>query len=197
MMTMRLKNVLSIPLICSFLLLVLCLPGTSHAERKVTKLTEDAIKDFIIQTADITSGKDGSMSQEKIKTYLNHHLDKGARFKSTMIYAIPGQPAQKNSMSLNKKEFIDSVNEGQKAVDEYETQVEVESVKISKDGKKATVQTASREQALMPITLEDGAVEEVPIEGNSNCNQIITLSKKGVIQMFSAQCTTTITFTPY
>ncbi|GJL86050.1 MAG: hypothetical protein DHS20C02_18250 [Micavibrio sp.] len=194
-MAVRVKNVLSLSFICFLSCLVLTFPGTSHAEKKYPKLTEPLIRDFITKTAEITSGQNTNMSPKEIIDYLDRHLDKGARFKSSMQYIIPGQPIQKNSLSLNRNDFIESIEQAQEAVTDYETKIEIQSVKISKDGEKATVQTFSNESGTMNMALDDGATKSMPIEGNSTCNQILTLSKKGVIQMYSAQCNTIISFT--
>ncbi len=170
------------------------MPGKSHAEEKILKLTKPLIRDFITKTAEITSGQNTDMSQQQIQDYLNRHLDKGARFKSTMQYLIPGQPVQKNSLSLKKKDFIKSIEHAQEAVTDYTTEIVIQSVKITKDGRKATVQTYSQENGTVNIALDSAESESMPIEGNSTCNQIITLSKQGVIQMYGAQCNTIINF---
>lgn len=196
-MALRFKNVLSSLGILACFCLICAVPLPAHAGDKISKLTEDIIKEFVQRTAEITSGQDGTMSEEEIMEYLDRHLHKKAYFKSTIKYNIPGQPQQKNAMSLKKREFMENVKKGHESVEDYETQIEVKSVKISKDKNKATVVTKGKEKAIMPVPTQDGGVETIPIEGDSTCNQIIMLSAKGIIQMYSANCTTTINFMDY
>ena len=85
-----------------------------------------------------------------------------------------------------------TINEGAEKIDGYETIVEIEELKIDSSGKKAFVKTVNTEYAIMPVPTEAG-VEHVPMEGVSNCRQILSLNR-GVIQMFSANCTTNVMF---
>ncbi|HRQ61993.1 MAG TPA: hypothetical protein PLO23_10880, partial [Alphaproteobacteria bacterium] len=68
-------------------------------------------------------------------------------------------------------------------------QIAVREVKIASSGKSATVKTDSTEEGVMDV---EG--QQVPILGQSTCDQIIMLSDKAVIQMFNANCTTIIRF---
>ena len=114
-------------------------------------------------------------------------------FKSAIKYNVPGFPSQENSMSLDKDQFIDSVLSGQQALQDYESSIDIQSIKISRDKTKATVQTRSTENGVMPIPSESGSAEMIPVRGDSSCDQILMLEKK-IIQMYSANCTTEITF---
>lgn len=168
----------------------------ARAEIKLKHLTEKNITQFIEKTTKMTSGQSLEASPEEIITYLKRHLSPKARFKSTMKYNIPGYPTQETSMSLEKKDFIESIEDGSQALSDYESEIRVRNIKISKDKTKATVQTTGTEKGIMPLS-EDGVTsEDVPVEGTSNCTQIIML-EEGVIQMYSANCTTTIHFLPY
>ncbi|MCK5285045.1 MAG: hypothetical protein KAJ86_05605 [Alphaproteobacteria bacterium] len=100
-------------------------------------------------------------------------------------------------MSLNKKDFIKSIEDGSKAISDYENEIKIKTIKISKNGKRATVQTEGLETGIMPVSAYDITTQNIPIKGISKCNQIISLSKKGIIQMHSAQCITEITFFDY
>lgn len=168
----------------------------AYSQDTYSKLNESNIKNFINLTSKITSGSDSGMTQEEVALYLDTHLDKKARFKSTMQYNIPGHPPQETSMSLDKKEFIKSIEDGAKSVTDHKYEININNIDISKDGKKATVQTSGFETGIMPIVAE-GVEQNVPVEGSSDCNQVISLSKKGVIQMQSAQCITVISFEAY
>ncbi len=195
-MIVRLKNVLSL-----FSVFMTCclfsFPVTALADPGVDQLTEENVRAFIMKTAEITSGQNASMPDQEIIDYLNAHMDKGARFKSTMEYIIPGQPVEKTSMSLSKKDFIESIATAKHAVSGYETTVEIRSIQITGDGTKAAVKTISQDHGSMNIEVEGGSFESLPVQGSSSCNQIITLSDEGIIQMYSAQCSTKLEFVTY
>ncbi len=165
-----------------------------YADVKITKLTEKNVTDFIQKTADLTSGKNVDMGSDEVSAYLEKHLDDDARFKSSMQFNVPGHPPQSNALALGKAEFIAQVQQGAQAVDGYENETEVKKVKISKDGTRATVETKGFESGTMMFADQSGAMQEVPIEGTSTCNQILKLSDEGVIQMYNANCVTKITF---
>jgi hypothetical protein len=159
------------------------------------KLTEQNIRGFIEETTRITSGGNLESSPEEIIAYLERHLDEDAHFKTTIIYNVPGYPAQKSSLSVDKKDFIATIRQGSESVSDYSNDIKIKSIKISGDGKKSTVQTTGQETGVMPIPDENGVVQDVPIEGVSECAQIISLSKDGIIQMYNAICKTVVNFT--
>lgn len=167
-----------------------------RAAGNIETLTKQNVKEFIEDTTDITTTNTQALSPEKIQQYLETHLDKKARFKSVMKYNIPGMPPQEAALSLDKEEFMKSVVQGAEAVDGYETLVEITDIKISSDGEKAFVKTQNTEYATMPVATETGSVENVPMEGVSECTQILLL-KKGVIMMYNANCVTNIEFMEY
>lgn len=174
------------------LLLTACLalPYTAHAQdHRVKAMTEDNVTDFILQTAEITSGHVKHMSQGDVTQYLQRHLHKDAHFKSEMSYVIPGWPAQTSEMRLDKKEFIESIEKGSQAMDDYDSYVEVDSIRIARDKQTATVKTISRESGTMPVQGEN-----LPVLGSSECTQILRLSRQNIIQMFNAVCKTEIRF---
>lgn len=177
--------------LCIFALSI-ALPNSAHAQ-----LTEDSIKEFIKTTTDISSGHTEDMDEGDIEAYLEKHLHKKARFKSSIKYNIPGFPTQQTSMSLKKHEYIDGINKGSEALSDYQNEITIEKIKISKDKKRATVQTSGVEEGTMPVALSSGQGKEfVPITGTSNCNQIIKL-EDDVIQMYSAICNTVVNFQPF
>lgn len=166
------------------------------AAEGIKKLTKTNIKAFIEQTTDITTKNNGGLSAEKIAAYLDKHLDKKARFKSVMKYHIPGMPPQEASLALDKEEFMSSVQEGAKTIENYENLIEIKEIKVASNGKKAFVKTYSTEYTTLLVPVETGGTEEVPMEGTSECTQIISLHR-GVIQMYSANCVTIINFLEY
>ena len=134
------------------------------------------------------------MSEEQIDRYLEAHIHEDAHFRSTMAYSVPGYPTQENSLSLKKKDFIASLQDGQREINSYETEVSIDEIKIASDGKNATVLTTAKEEGYMPLADGSGGFKEVPIVGQSKCAQILRLSKSRVIQMYNARCKTEIRF---
>jgi hypothetical protein len=153
------------------------------------KLTEQNITEFIEKTSDIIAGNAGDMTPEDIRAYLDKHLDERAFFSSSISYAMPGMPPQETGMSLEKEEFIASLEQGKQALSDYSNKVSIKNIAVSSDGTKATVETIGNESGTMII--EDVAV---PVEGKSSCLQILMLGDDGVIKMYSANCTTTVRF---
>lgn len=171
------------------LISVLC----AYSLRAYAQLTEESITEFIEKTTEMTSGQGLDYDPEEIKSFLEEHLHKKARFKSTMKYNIPGYPSQSASMTLDKMQFIESVGKGADSVSDYETNVEIKNIRISKDTTKATVQTESMERGMIPMSSDGVTTEFVPIIGSSSCNQIIMYEER-TIQMYSANCKTIINF---
>lgn len=168
--------------------------GPVAADDEPAQLSEAEIRDFIQETNDVTNGGTSERPVEDIVAFLNTHLHKDARFKSKMVYNIPGYPPKETELALNKQEFIDNVQSGAKTVQDYEHSITVKSVQISSDKRKATVLTNGREEGTMPVQDGNGGSQDVPITGYSTCHQIIMLSDQNVIQMFNANCNTEITF---
>jgi hypothetical protein len=110
-----------------------------------------------------------------------------------MRYAIPGFDTQVKIMTVDKDDFIESIHQSGNTMDGYESQIEVSEIKISKDGRKATLKTRTLESGKMPVS-DNIELEEVPVEGMSTCTQTLMLSKEDIIQMYNATCVTDIQF---
>ena len=164
----------------------------ARAEDHIKTLTEDNITAFIEKTTSITTGNSDMTSDEAIE-YLDRHIEKRARFKSTMKYNVPGFPAQEMAMNLEKQDFIDSVKKGTESVADYESAIQIDNIEISSKGDKATVSTTSTETGMMPMSMDGTTTQTVPIDGSSSCTQILTL-EDGVIQMYGANCVTVVNF---
>lgn len=164
--------------------------GFAHAD-SISSLTKSNVTDFIEETTSMTSGDSFYDDHDAIIEYLKKHIHEDARFISTLRFTFPGLSPQDTRMSLGKEEFINSVDKGDKALTNYENEIEITSVRISRDKKKATVKTTGSESGELPTPTEDGGVQNVPVDGVSECTQILTL-EGGVIQMFNANCLTSI-----
>lgn len=175
------------PLWLLLLLLLSAVPAL--AQERVPSLTEDNIKAFINRTTEMTNRKSADLGGAEAKSFFEKHLHPNARFKSKMVYEIPGFPAKQAELALDKGEFIESLAGGSQAIDNYSNKINIKSVKIASSGKSATVDSESMEEGVMHV---EG--QAVPMLGVSTCNQILMLSDQGVIQMFNANCTTQIRF---
>lgn len=163
--------------------------SAAQAQSKVDKLTDGNIRFFIEDLSKITSGEQLNGNPKYAEIFLEKHLHPNARFKSVMQYNIPGLPPQENSVALDKTEYIQNIESGTQVLQNYENETHIVEIKISSDQRKATIQTQGIERGTMSA---EG--QEIPVEGNSTCHQIIMLSKKGVIQMYNANCQTVISF---
>lgn len=181
---MRFWGIFAIIFLCG---VILC--ADAHA-KKYRTLDENAIRSFITTTNKVTSGTSQFKKEEQVQLYLRRHIHDDARFVSTMTFIIPGFPPQENAMSLGKDDYMQSVNQGAEDVNKYSNKIEVLGVEISSDKKKASVKTRGTEFGVM----DTGGGETVDIQGNSECTQLLTLSKRGYIQMQHAACTTEIRF---
>lgn len=175
---------------CLFIVMIISLPA--QAQNKFDKLTDGNIRFFIEDLTNITSGVDLSADSGRIAAFLNRHLHPDARFKSEMQYKIPGFPAQSNSVALSKEDFIENIQSGSQVLENYQNETQILKINISKDKSKATILTQGRETGMMQV---DG--QAMPVQGTSNCQQIIMLNEKGVIQMYNANCKTIISFQDY
>lgn len=173
------------------LIIALSIVGhSSNADAKrLKKLNESAIRDFISTTNKITSGAAQFRNDKQIEGYLNRHISDDAQFVSTMRFIIPGFPAEENLMNLGKEEFMSSVKQGSQDVEKYQNDIDILSIEFSEDSKRATVKTQSTERGLMAA-----GAEQIEIEGSSECTQLLGLSKRGHIQMQNAACMTEIKF---
>ena len=169
-------------------------PIQAQAQHRADTLNEDNITEFLQDISDQTSGNGLESSPDSIKTFLQRHLHKNARFKSKMEYNIPGQPTQQKSMSLDKQQFINNTGAGSNALDGYESEVEIVDIRLSGDKTKATVKTNGFESGYIEVDDGNGYMAEVPMNGISSCTQIIMLNDNHVIQLYHANCETTINF---
>ncbi len=176
------------------LILASAVPSASAAH-KTKKLTDANITAFIEEMSSMSSGHSLSHSSEQIKDFLNAHLHPNARFKSIMQYNVPGQPPQQSALALDKAKFMENIQAGAQAMEDYESNVEITQINISKDGRKATLNTQSQESGMMSVDDQSGSgVEKASVVGASLCVQIVMLSKQDIIQLYNANCNTSISF---
>lgn len=166
--------------------------SSAHAARH-NKLTDSNVRDFVEEATALTSGLSDSSIDETVY-FLDTHLHKKARFKSVISYVLPGFPPQETALSFKKKDYIENIQNSISTIEDHESVVEIQSIQITSDGKQAVVITSGKETGMMQVPLPDNTFESVPMEGFTDCNQIIRLSRQGIIQMYNAVCNTTIQF---
>ena len=170
------------------------LAQSALAAHETNRLNKMGIRDFLQDMSDKSAGES---DQAQTQQFLNRHLHDNARFKSTITYNMPGHPPQQTEMKLDKKQFLESVAAGAQTLQEYESEIDIKAIKISKDGRKATVETIGSESGYMSVPDESGAVQQVPIEGQSACLQIVMIDKNDIMQLYNARCETQINFERY
>lgn len=176
-----------------FLCLLLC-HAPSHAEHNVEELTEANIRHFV---EDITNKANdmraSSMAAEDMSEFFAAHLHPNAFFKSSVSYDIPGFPQQENKLTYDKEQYINSLVHTKDMVKDFQADVSIQNIKISSDKTKATLKTVTNETATM-IVPQSGMTEYVPMNGYSSCDQILMLSAASIIQIYSANCKTEMSF---
>lgn len=160
--------------------------------KRYKALTEDNVSQFVEEATELTSGN-SDKSIDKIVAFLDKHLHKKARFKSTMAYVLPGFPPQNSALALDKQDYIDSIKDSHNALEDHHSEVNIKSIEIIGNGKQALVMTEALETGTMVVPVPDEGDQRIPVEGFTECNQIIHLTK-GVIQMYNAVCDTQIEF---
>lgn len=159
-------------------------------------LTEKDIKEFVIKTSSVMDGTAGEEGEEDVQTYLEMHLNPEGLFKSEMTYNIPGYPAQKNMMALDRTQFIESVVDGRKSMQGYKADVSIQKIEILDGGRRARVQVRSRESGTLTLQSAEGEEETLPVEGISLCDQVLVLGEEGEIQILGAECRSEMSFAP-
>ncbi len=169
---------------------LLCIPA--YAAHNASKLTEDNVRGFILDITNKASSVD-SMDREMLELFFSQHLHPKSFFKSLVVFNIPGYPSQENKVFYEKPDYIESLIQAKNAVSNFKSSVEIKKIKISGNGKKATVQTITSESAMLQVP-QSGVVEAVPMTGSSSCEQTITLNSSKIIQLYAAVCRTEMSF---
>lgn len=172
-----------------FFSLVYLLSLPAMAQHTHNTLNTENVTAFIEETTKLTGGNLGDRNMDQAIDYLDRHLHEDSRFRSEMVYVIPGHPDQESALSLDKDEFMDSLKDGAEALDSFESDIEIVDIKLSSDKRKATVFTITTESGVMSV-----GGEQVPVDGYSDCRQILMLNSNDVLQMFNAKCETEIRF---
>ncbi|MCB9964196.1 MAG: hypothetical protein H6857_04585 [Rhodospirillales bacterium] len=176
---------------CAAILLIL--PFQGQAGDKVNSLTESNIRAFIEEMTDLATGAKSGKNVDDTSFFFMTHLHPNAFFKSAVKYKIPGYPDQENVLRFDRAQYIESLTDSGSAVSNFAASVQILSIKISKDKKKATVKTVSEESGDVHVP-QSGGTSDVPMQGRSVCDQILMLSSEKIIQLYGATCKTDMSF---
>jgi len=166
----------------------------------VTSLNEDNIRGFLKEVGDISTGQRADMLNDDVIDYFNNHMADRGKFKSTMRYEIPGFPTHDTEMKLDKEQYINTIVNGRHMMEDYQSTIDIQDLKISGNGKSATFTSVITEKGKMPFPKDPkkpNDVDIVPIEGKSKCDQRVIISYNNFIQMAGAACQTIISFDPF
>ena len=186
------RDIISFHIVFMCVFMAAFVPFSARAGDKIKFFNEDNITAFIEEMTAVSSGENLIFSPDEVVEYLDKHLHKKSHFKSEVKYDIPGFAAQSATLKFDKKEFIENITKGAESMSDYEINIEILDIKISRKRDKATIRTVGYENGTIPVATGDGT-EFVPVEGESSCIQILSL-EKGVIQMLNANCATVMKF---
>ncbi|MCB1555944.1 MAG: hypothetical protein KDJ15_01385 [Alphaproteobacteria bacterium] len=165
----------------------------SPAAAPISFLTEENITAFVREVTAVSGGESGRDAYS-VTEFLIDHIAADATFKAVVKYDMPGDGTQEEVLSLEKMDFIGRVLEGQKTMQNHQSDVTLEYAVIAPDGKTARIMTTSRENGGLPTTDPFGDSVVVSVGSTSYCEQGLSLDESGHIQIKIADCTTYIEF---
>lgn len=175
-----------------FLGLVLTVTFLSqNGSDKPTRLTEDGISTFIQEMADVAQGKRPELDQYGITTWFMDHIEDQSRFTATVNISQPNGTDNQRTLDMDRMNYISHVLQELKMVQERESRLNIEYVKINDDGRTASVVFTSLEKGRMPVA-DQGTEYTIPVTGMSYCEQKIAL-RNAVMKVSGGTCTTNIT----
>jgi len=162
---MRLRELLLTALTFKFALFSAVHSDAQAKSEKLKALTIDNVTAFIEDTSALTSNQNIERDDDKISRYFDKHIDKKARFRSGITYNMPGLPAQKRILTLEKDDYIEQVKTGAENIEHYHSDIEISEISISKNKKTAGVSTIMTESGIMQAPDENGEMQDIPIDG--------------------------------
>lgn len=174
----------------SAFLCILLTSVSSYADHSAKKLNAENIEKFVMDMSEKAKKAKGG---EDHSGFFNTHLHPAAFFLSEVKYNIPGFPSQQNELSMSKQQYIESASNKQSIVSDFEADVSVSNIKISRNKRNATLVVTTNENAYITVPNGRGS-ETVPVSGSSSCKQIIRINDDDILQVYSAKCTTDMSF---
>ncbi len=160
----------------------------------IARLSENNIRAFLENVEQIVNGNKPGMTPAKMNDYFQDHMAENGTFATILHYDVSGTPAKDINVSLTKQQYIDGVMKGNSPIKDYNSTIDILNLNIAADGKSATLKTVTREQGKLMPGQQAGQAEQVvlPVTGESTCDETVILSASNLIQLQSANCTTSM-----
>jgi hypothetical protein len=142
------------------------------------KLTEDMVRQFYKENIEAMK-----KPYEEYRTYMDKSFHNNYSSEQTVTLNLPGQPAQKNNITQNKKEVMDFTPEAHEVVRKSEIKHEVKEIKINQDINTAHV----IDHTGIKAALESKDGKKLAMATDATCNDVVTL-EKGTVQMLQSKC---------
>jgi hypothetical protein len=162
-----------------------------------TRLSESNVRNFREDVEAIATGKQ-SMSPDEMTAYFQDHVNDNAVFSNSLHVELPGQPAKDSAQTLNKTQYIQSVVGSVGTTKDYVGTIDIKSIDIASDGKTATLKTTTKEHGKLTPPSTDGQTPPlIPVASEITCNETLSLSSTGNIQMQNAVCQSSMKVDPW
>lgn len=159
-------------------------PALSAPQPEVLKeMTREAIEAFY---------EDAAKAQlEKIDqtvAFLKRHMHDDSVSTMKILSHVPGAQSATEEMTLNKKQLILKTKEGALNTRVKSLKSKVLSVNFLEEGRKAKVKDTSYGVSLMRVASPYGGVMLLEAEQSMFCDDELTLSPEGIIQILKSKC---------
>lgn len=158
---------------------------------KPSRLSEESVSAFIQEMAEVAHGKKEGLDQYGITTWFMDHIDDNSLFTATVNIAQANGDENQQTLEMNRMNYISHILQEIKGVQERESHLNIEYVKINEDGRTASVIYTSIDKGRMPVA-DQGTGYTVPVTGMSYCEQKVAL-RNATMKVSGGNCTTNIT----
>lgn len=171
-----------------FLFLALVISASARAQDAVTELTETNIQDYYRDAVEIFRS-----SPEEYKAFLERVMHEDFTTTAEVTVNLPNQGPVKQTVTKNKQDSIASAQGDFDASQEAELDYKIRKIKISRDGKSATVDDNATVLGLL-VPAPDGTLFKADSRGPCEDKLVIT---EGIgIQTLQSKCTLEMVITP-
>lgn len=150
------------------------------------RLTEDALKSFYD-----TSKRIHLKPYNEYLAFLNRYTSSDVQIISNVTSNMPGMPTKKQTITMDKAKFIDSLPESYKFSQGASLNHKLVSVKIAEDGQTAAAQDVTMISTVMPIP---GSEKTLQVESQSTCDDNFKVATGSQPQMTKSVCKTDVYF---
>ena len=159
-------------------------------EQSPSRLTEASVSAFVEEMNRVSAGAMPESDSYSVTTWLMSHVDENSKFTTNMnISPANGEPREEK-MEMGRMDFIGHVLQEMKAVQNRESSVHIEYVRVEDSGTTASVVFTNMEKGEVPYANE-GEEYMIPVTGTSYCEQQLALKNK-VIMVTGGVCTSNV-----